>query len=107
MPDPNTVVPVSLVSALHAEVKRTGETASSVVTAALAQYLGTPIHTLFQVSTSGVVSVQWILKHGDFRLGTFANLDGEMVVLDCRAYQVHGSGKVSEAASNNREHHFQ
>jgi acetolactate decarboxylase len=47
MPDPNTVVPVSLVSALHAEVKRTGETASLVVTAALAQYLGTPIHTLF------------------------------------------------------------
>jgi acetolactate decarboxylase len=108
MPNLNTVVPASLVSALHAEAMRTGETASSVVTAALAQYLGTPIHTLFQVSTSGalvagiysgVVSVQSILKHGDFGLGTFANLDGEMVVLDGRAYQVQGSGKVSKAAS--------
>jgi acetolactate decarboxylase len=108
VPDLNAVVPASLVSALHAEATRTGETASSVVTAALAQYLGTPIHTLFQVSTSGalvagiysgVVSVQSILKHGDFGLGTFANLDGEMVVLDGRAYQVQGSGKVSEAAS--------
>ena len=95
---------------------RTRETASSVVTAALAQYLGTPIHTRFQVSTSGalvagiysgVVSVQSILKHGDFRLGTFANLDGEMVVLDGRANQVNGRGKFSEAASNDREHHFQ
>jgi acetolactate decarboxylase len=108
MPDLTTVVPASLVSALHAEAMRTGETASSVVTSALAQYLGTPIHTLFQVSTSGalvagiysgVVSVRSILKHGDFGLGTFANLDGEMVVLDGRAYQVQGSGKVSEAAS--------
>src|ERR1700716_3758377 len=42
-----------------------------------------------------------------FRTWHFANLDGEMVVLDGRAYQVQGSGKVSEAASNNREHHFQ
>jgi acetolactate decarboxylase len=108
MPDLNTIVPASLLSALHAEARRTGQTASSVVTAALAQYLGTPIHTLFQVSTSGalvagiysgVVSVQSILTHGDFGLGTFANLDGEMVVLDGRAYQVQGSGKVSEATS--------
>jgi len=44
------------------------------------------------------VSVKSILDHGDFGLGTFANLDGEMVVLDGRAYQVQGNGKVSEAA---------
>jgi acetolactate decarboxylase len=55
MPDLYTVVPASLSSALHAEVRRTGETTSSVVTAALAEYLGTPIHTLFQVSTSGAL----------------------------------------------------
>jgi hypothetical protein len=40
MPYLNTVVPASLVSALHVEATRTGETASSIVTAALAQYLG-------------------------------------------------------------------
>jgi acetolactate decarboxylase len=104
----NAVVPPSLLAALHAEATRIGGTVSSVVTSALAQYLGTPIHTLFQVSTSGalvagiysgVVSVKSILDHGDFGLGTFANLDGEMVVLDGRAYQVQGNGKVSEAAS--------
>jgi acetolactate decarboxylase len=36
------------------------------------------------------------LEHGDFGLGTFANLDGEMVVLDGRVYQVQGTGRVSE-----------
>jgi acetolactate decarboxylase len=70
---------------------RSHETVSSAVTAALSQYLDMPIHTLFQVSTSGAlvagvydreVSVASILEHGDFGLGTFANLDGEMVVLD-------------------------
>ena len=38
------------------------------------------------------------LEHGDFGLGTFANLDGEMVVLDGRVYQVQGTGCVSEAS---------
>ena len=46
----------------------------------------------------GEVSVESILEHGDFGLGTFAHLDGEMVVLDGHAYQVQGSGRVSEAA---------
>src|SRR5712664_2561988 len=104
-----TTIPASLKSALDAEVTRIKGTASSVVTAALSQYLGVPVHTLFQVSISGAlvagvydreVSVKSILKHGDFGLGTFANLDGEMVVLDGRAYQVQGSGKVSAAASD-------
>jgi acetolactate decarboxylase len=46
------------------------------------------------------VSVQTLLEHGDFGLGTFADLDGEMVVLDGRAYQIKGSGRVSEAPSD-------
>jgi len=75
----------------------------------LSEYLGIPVHTLFQVSTSGAlvagvfdreVSVKSILEHGDFGLGTFANLDGEMVVLDGRAFQVQGTGRVLEAASD-------
>lgn len=98
-------VPTSLAAALDAEVRRTKGTLSSVVTAALSQYLGVPVHTLFQVSISGAlvagvydreVNVKSILQHGDFGLGTFANLDGEMIVLDGRAYQVQGTGRVSE-----------
>jgi len=44
------------------------------------------------------VNVTSILDHGDFGLGTFANLDGEMVVLDGKVYQIQGTGRVSEAA---------
>jgi hypothetical protein len=82
-------IPASLKTALDDEVAKTKTDESSIVTAALAQYLKTPIHTLFQVSTSGAlvagvysgaVSVKSLLEHGDFGLGTFANLDGEMVV---------------------------
>jgi acetolactate decarboxylase len=99
-------IPTSLKTVLDAEVTRTKGTPSSVVTAALSQYLGVPVHTLFQVSISGAlvagvydreVSVKSILEHGDLGLGTFANLDGEMVVLDGHAYQVQGTGRVSEA----------
>lgn len=99
-------IPASLKSALDLEIARTRSSASAVVTTALSKYLGVPFHTLFQVSTSGAlvagvydgeVTVRSILEHGDFGLGTFANLDGEMVVLDGRAFQVHGDGRVSEA----------
>jgi acetolactate decarboxylase len=99
-------IPGSLNSALNDEIARTNSDESSIVTAALAKYLKTPVHTLFQVSTSGAlvagvysgaVNVEGLLQHGDFGLGTFANLDGEMVVLDGRVYQVQGTGRVSEA----------
>jgi acetolactate decarboxylase len=102
----DTTIPTSLMAALDAEVTRTKGTRSSVVTAVLSQYLGVPVHTLFQVSISGAlvagvydreVSVKSILEHGDFGLGTFADLDGEMVVVDGRVYQVQGTGNVSEA----------
>jgi acetolactate decarboxylase len=102
----DAVIPASLKGELDAEVARTKRTVSSVVTAALAQYLEKPIHTVFQVSTSGAlvagvydreVSVRAILEHGNFGLGTFANLDGEMVVVDGHVYQVKGSGQVLEA----------
>jgi acetolactate decarboxylase len=104
-----TTIPTSLKVALDAEIVRTNEAPSSIVTAALSQYLGVPVHTLFQDSISGAlvagvydeeVSVKSILEHGDFGLGTFANLDGEMVVLDGRVYQVQGTGRVSEARPN-------
>jgi acetolactate decarboxylase len=106
MPTVSADVPKSLRIALDEEIARLRTDESAVVTAALSKYLGIPAHTLFQVSTSGAlvagvydreVRVGSILKHGDFGLGTFANLDGEMVVLDGRAFQVQGTGNVSQA----------
>src|SRR5580658_3901057 len=76
-----------------------------VVSTALSQCLGKPLHTLFQVSTSaalveglyqGAVKVTRLLRHGDFGLGTFIDLDGEMVVLDGVCYQVSSDGAVAE-----------
>jgi acetolactate decarboxylase len=106
MPWVSADIPESLKSALDAETARLGTNESTVITAALSKYLDIPVHTLFQVSTSGAlvtgvydaeVSVKSILEHGDFGLGTFANLDGEMVVLEGRAFQVLGTGRVLEA----------
>jgi len=107
MPKITADIPASLNSVLDEEVARTRTERSSIITTALAQYLKTPIHTLFQVSTSGAlvagvysaaVSVESLLQHGDFGLGTFANLDGEMVVIDGHVYQVQGTGRVSQAS---------
>ena len=104
----NCNVPSSLMGDLT-RATTGGESLSHIVTAALSQYLNKPIHTLFQVSTSGAlvagiysgaVSSGLILQHGDFGLGTFEDLDGEMVVLDGRVYRVQGNGTVSEAPAD-------
>jgi len=100
-------LPASLKAALDDEAARSDQGVSSIVGTAIARYLDKPLHTVFQVSTSGAlvagvydreVNVQAILEHGDFGLGTFANLDGEMVVLEGRAYRVQGTGRVTQAA---------
>lgn len=107
MPSLSAEIPETLRVALEQEIERLHTDESAVVTAALSEYLGIPVHTLFQISTSGAlvagvydreVSVASILEHGDFGLGTFADLDGEMVVLEGRAFQVHGTGNASVAA---------
>jgi acetolactate decarboxylase len=99
------LVPISksLQSALEKLSKETGEPISQLVSDTLSRCLGIPLHTLFQVSTSGAlvqgvyeraVSSNLLLNYGDFGLGTFENLDGEMVVLDGAIYQVRSDGKV-------------
>jgi acetolactate decarboxylase len=107
MPDLAVEIPRSISHALADRATKSGVSVETIVNLALSEYLNTPLHTLFQVSTSGAlvagvydkqVSVQTILEHGDFGLGTFAHLDGEMVVLDGHAYQVLGTGAVAEAS---------
>jgi acetolactate decarboxylase len=44
----------------------------------------------------GAVTLDDVLDHGDFGLGTFDGLDGEMIVLDGAAYQVPASGIAEE-----------
>lgn len=63
-------------------------------------------HTLDQVSTAtapvvgiyqGAVQVATLREHGDFGLGTFEGLDGEMVVVDGRFFQMRADGSLREA----------
>jgi len=63
-------------------------------------------HTLYQVSTAtalvegiyqGAVPIAELRKHGDLGLGTFEDLDGEMVIVDGRFFQVRSDGSVREA----------
>jgi acetolactate decarboxylase len=42
----------------------------------------------------GVMTISELLRYGDFGVGTLDHLDGELIVLDGRAYQVRGDGAV-------------
>src|ERR671932_836140 len=62
-------------------------------------------HTLFQTSTvdalvegkyEGDISFSELEGRGDFGLGTFDALDGEMVALDGAFYQVRADGRAYE-----------
>ncbi|MFH0797193.1 MAG: acetolactate decarboxylase [Candidatus Omnitrophota bacterium] len=66
---------------------------------------------LFQVSTINALfegiyegSINWsqLKKHGDFGIGTFEGLDGEMVVLDEKCYQVKIDGVAYEVGPSIR-----
>jgi acetolactate decarboxylase len=97
-------LPDSLYEALMARTQTDKTNSDHLVATALSQYLGKPLHTLFQVSTSaalveglyqGAVRVSRLLRHGDFGLGTFIDLDGEMVVLEGVCYRVASDGVVT------------
>lgn len=76
--------------------------------------LPAPAHsgtTLFQYSTfdallagfyDGGLTMAALKKHGDFGLGTFNNLDGEMVVLDGQVYQLKTDGKAYRVAETEK-----
>src|SRR5262249_49850814 len=44
----------------------------------------------------GAVRVSTLREHGDLGLGTFEGLDGEMVIVDGRSFQVRSDGSVRE-----------
>jgi acetolactate decarboxylase len=98
-------LPDPLLRALHARSARTGESIADIVAAALALELEIEEAPLFQVSTTtalvegvsgGVVTIKELKEHGDFGLGTFDGLDGEMIAFDGGFFQVRGDGTVRE-----------
>lgn len=52
------------------------------------------IDALLAGQYDGNMSCRQLLKHGNFGLGTFDRLDGEMVIVDGTVYQVKADGKV-------------
>jgi acetolactate decarboxylase len=103
MPTLNIVVPGSVAIALRAAAIKRGTSVDSLASGALSNYLKSDRHRLYQISTSaalvegaysGAIASSYLLQHGDFGLGTFENLDGEMVIADGAIYQVHSDGTV-------------
>jgi len=99
----------SLDAALRTRAEQTDKSVDHLVQAALAEAFGVEQHSMFQVSTSGAlvegvyqgcVSVADLLRHGDFGLGTFDSLDGEMIVLDGVCFQALSDGSVHRASAD-------
>lgn len=93
-------------AAVRAEAETTGEAVSEVVDRLVCEALGLQHHTLFQVSTGtalaegvfdGEITVGGLLARGDFGIGTFDHLDGELVLLDGRCFRATAGGRVGEA----------
>jgi acetolactate decarboxylase len=59
-------------------------------------YLCAPVNALVEGIYEQKISYREIKKHGDFGLGTFDQLDGEMIMLEGRIYQIRSDGRVSE-----------
>ena len=90
-----------LTAQLGARRKQTGQTLSAIVVQALERLLGDEDQTVFQTSTvnalmegasTGDMTMGELKTHGDFGLGTFDGLDGEMIELDGKVFQVRADG---------------
>lgn len=106
MPELHVNIPDALMAALDERRTRTGETTADVVISALADALEVEHSTLFQVSNStaltqgvfdGAVTIREIKEHGDFGLGTFDGLDGEMIALEGVFYRADTKGNATVA----------
>jgi acetolactate decarboxylase len=94
-------LPPALAEQLGARRKQTGQTLSAIIVQALERLLGDEDQTVFQTSTvnalmegasTGDMTMGELKTHGDFGLGTFDGLDGEMIELDGKVFQVRADG---------------
>jgi len=58
------------------------------------------INALLEGVYDGISPIGTLKKYGDFGIGTFAGLDGEMVELDNNFYQIKADGKVYDPADS-------
>lgn len=98
-------IPASLEAQLQARSRATGESVEALVAQFLRQglasageckslFVSAPVNALIEGIYQENTTIADILEHGDFGLGTFNHLDGEMVVLDGTVYQLKSDGKA-------------
>ena len=101
-----TPISLDLWQALQSRSRSSGQSVASIVQATLAEALDLDHDSVFQVSTSGAifdgvfegfVTIADLRRHGDFGLGTFDGIDGELIMLDGHAYWARSDGSVHEA----------
>jgi len=63
--------------------------------AANSLYLCAPVNALVEGLYKAPVSIRQLRRHGDFGLGTFNDLDGEMIMLDGQTYQATAAGEIN------------
>ena len=98
-------LPPDLLNQLRISSERTGCSPTDLIEKALrrflvdtskdnAVYLSAPINALVEGLYVENTTMAEIKRHGDFGLGTFNFLDGEMVLLDGHVYQIRSDGNV-------------
>src|ERR1700739_3960057 len=104
-------LPPALAGQLGVRRKQTGQTLSAIVIQALELLIGDEDKTVFQTSTvdalmegasTGDMTMSELKTHGDFGLGPFDGLDGEMIELDGKVFQVRADGHAHPVADSAR-----
>ncbi len=107
-------LPEDLAGDLERAAEEGGRTRSELVQAALTQYLhpprpiageevnaiylSAPVNAMLKGFYEENTTLGEVKKHGDFGLGTFNNLDGEMVMLDGIIYRLRADGRTYSVA---------
>jgi len=104
MPKIDAEIPEPLFNALHEYLRQhSSQSLDQFVSNAVKSYLEANSDILYQVSTTGALlegvyrgatTVAALLEHGDLGLGTFEDLDGEMIVVDGEVFQARSDGSV-------------
>jgi len=106
-------LPEAIQAQLELRSEATGEPVEALIEQILRQglgqnrprralYVSAPVNALIEGIYQDNTSIAEILRHGDFGLGTFNHLDGEMVVLDGTVYQLKSDGNAYAVAMDTK-----